>query len=88
MLNTTDKSWGKVAERVILYTESYLDFEGEYWPSGRQRHICDLASIVRDDWGRSFLIIQKGSHDFSTTCDSGFKAMDIKSDCSARGDPA
>ena len=84
-MNTTDKSWQECAERVILYTDSYLDFEGGYNPGGRQRHIRDLAMVVRE-WGRDVLVVQKGTHDFENTCPAGIPVIGIKSNLSAKGD--
>ena len=85
MLNTTDKSWEEVAERVILYTDSYLNFKGEYLPGGRQRHIRDLAMVVRE-WGRAVLVVQKSARDFENTCPDGIDVIGIKSNLSAKGD--
>lgn len=85
MLNSTHKSWEEVAERVILYTDSYLDFEGGYKPGGRQRHMRDLAMVVRE-WGRDVLVVQKGTHDFENTCPDGIPIIGIKSNLSAKGD--
>lgn len=80
-----NEPWEKVAERVILYTDSYLDFEGEYKPGGRQRHMRDLAMVVRG-WGRDVLIVQKGTRDFENTCPDGIPVIGIKSKLSAKGD--
>lgn len=79
--------WDDYVRRVVIQTANYLNFDGSYSAGGRQRHIRDLASVIRDGWKRDVLIIQKGTHDFTKTCDSGFLVIGIKSDCSARGDP-
>ena len=85
MLSTDDISWDACAKRVIIFSSNYLDAEGGYSPGGRQRHIRDIATVVRE-WGREVLIVQKGLRDFEITCPSGFRVIGIKSDIPARGD--
>ena len=82
-----DIPWSDYVQRVVIQTANYLNFDGSYSAGGRQRHIRDLASVVRDDWKRDVLIVQKGVYDFHKICDSSFQVIGIKSDCSAYGDP-
>lgn len=84
---TKNESWDFSIDRVVIHTSNYLKFDGSYSAGGRQRHIRDIASVVRDDWKKDVLIVQKGSRDFSTTCDYGFSVQGIKSNCTAYGDP-
>lgn len=79
--------WGGYVSRVIIQTANYLNFDGTYSAGGRQRHIRDLATVIRDEWKREVLIVQKGYSSFSTTCEHGFSVLGIKADCSAFGDP-
>lgn len=79
--------WDSVVKRVVIQTTNYLDFDGSYSAGGRQRHIRDLAKVVRDDWGRDVLVVQKAIHDFIETCNNGFTVVGIKSNLTARGDP-
>jgi glycosyltransferase involved in cell wall biosynthesis len=79
--------WDDYVRRVVIQTANYLDFDGSYSAGGRQRHIRDLASVIREDWGRDVLIVQKGTHSFAKKCDHGFSVIGIKADLSAKGDP-
>lgn len=77
--------WQECARRVILYADSYLGFEGQYQPGGRQRHIRDVAMVVRA-WGRDVLVVQKGKTNFEKMCPDSIPVIGIKSNLSAIGD--
>ncbi len=79
--------WSESVERVIFHCTDYLSFAGKPLPGGRQRHLGDLASAVRDRWKRDVLIVQKGTHDFETTCPEGFRVRGLRCDTTSRGDP-
>ena len=81
------KPWNDYVERVVIHTTDYLNFDGSYSAGGRQRHVRDLAKVVQDDWQREVLIVQKGTRDFSKTCDVGLPVIGIKSNLGAYGDP-
>lgn len=85
MINSSGNAWEEIAKRIIIYTDSYLHFDGNYKPGGRQRHIRDLAMVVRG-WGRDILVVQKSTHDFEKLCPDEIPAIGIKSDLSAKGD--
>ncbi len=80
--------WESFVKRVVIQTTNYLEFDGRYSAGGRQRHIRDLATVIRDDWKRDVIVVQKATDDFIKICNNGFRVIGIKSDCSARGDPA
>lgn len=81
------ESWDTFVKRVVIHTSNYLNFDGSYSAGGRQRHIRDLAGVIRDRWGRDVLIVQKGTRDFSTTCGEGLAVVGLKSNVGAYGDP-
>ena len=62
--------WADSASRLVIYSDSYLDFDGVASPGGRQRHIRDLALLSRD-WGRDVVVIQKARLPFEATCPDG-----------------
>lgn len=78
-------SWSEVATRIVLHSEDYLDFSGQYSAGGRQRYIRDLAHVIRF-WGREVLVVQKGVRDFETTCPGGVHVVGVKANLSAAGD--
>ena len=77
--------WSEVAHRVLIFSASYLNFSGEYYPGGRQRHIRDAAKVIRN-WGREVLVVQKGFRNFETTCPDGIPVIGIKAEVRAKGD--
>ena len=81
------KPWDLYVQRVIIHTASYLDFHGNFSNGGRQRHIRDLAKVVRDVWKKDVLIVQKSIENFEKTCKYGFRVKGIKSNLTAYGDP-
>lgn len=80
-------TWGEVVDRVVIHTSSYLELAGQYSVGGRQRYIRDVATVIRDRWGKDVLIAQKASNGFEKRCPLGFQVLGIKSDTSAKGDP-
>lgn len=80
-------AWDGFVKRVVIHTSTYLKVDGGYSAGGRQRHIRDLASVIRDDWNKDVVIVQKGLQDFDLVCNYGFRVKGVKSDCSALGDP-
>lgn len=86
MLNE-GRSWDKTAQRVVVNTLNYMDFNGQdVTPGGRERHTKDIASLIRNRWGRDVVIVQKGTRDFETTCRYGIPVIGIKSDTTTLGD--
>jgi glycosyltransferase involved in cell wall biosynthesis len=80
-------NWDSYVKRVVIQTANYLNFDGTYSAGGRQRHIRDLANVIRYYWGRDVLIIQKGKFNFKKKCNYGFDVIGIKSTLTAIGDP-
>lgn len=91
-LSTNDRKetrpWGPHARRIVIQVADYLGFDGNELPGGRQRLIRDIARVIRDEWGKEVLIVQKGKEDFEKTDKDGFRVIAIGSDTRARGDLA
>lgn len=80
-------SWKDYVQRVVIHSTDYLNFDGQYSAGGRQRFVRDLAKVVREEWHREIVIVQKGNRDFSETCPDGLTVIGIKSSLGAYGDP-
>lgn len=85
MINQKYPPWAESVHRVLIHSVSYLDFNSNYSPGGRQRYIKDLAHIIRD-WGREVLVVQKGNKAFEKTCPDGITVVGLPSDIRAKGD--
>jgi glycosyltransferase involved in cell wall biosynthesis len=81
-----DGNWEDRVTRVVIQSASYLDFDGSYSAGGRQRHIRDLAELIRDVWGREVVVVQKGFRDF-TNSDNSINVVGLRTDVRAIGDP-
>lgn len=79
--------WRDTVRRVVIQVSDYLDFDGKYLPGGRQRHVLDLAKLVRDEWKRDVVIVQKGRRAFEATCPDGLPVVGLKADTTSKGDP-
>ncbi len=79
-------SWNETAGRVIIQATNYLEFDGTYSVGGRQRHIRDIALLIKEEWKRDVLIIQKGVQDFEKECPDGLHVIGIKSNLKTIGD--
>ncbi len=80
------RPWSESVKRVVVQSASYLDFDGNYQPGGRQRFIRDLCLTIRDVWKRDAVVVQKGTRNFETVCPDGVPVIGMKSDTSAKGD--
>src|SRR6185295_12268283 len=86
-MKSNNRPWDSWVERVLIHTPHYLEFDGNSSTGGRERHIRDLATVVRERWGRPVVIVQKGLENFETVCPEGFDVIGLKCDTSTRSDP-
>src|SRR5262245_10638971 len=77
--------WADSTNRLVIYSDDYLTFDGQASPGGRQRHIRDLA-LLSKDWGRDVVVIQKARLAFEATCPDGIPVVGLRANLSARGD--
>lgn len=87
-MTLTEMPWNEWAERIVVHTPIYLDFDGSPSTGGRERHIRDFATLIRGTWGRQVTIVQMGHRDFETTCPDGFGVIGRRVALTdARGEP-
>jgi glycosyltransferase involved in cell wall biosynthesis len=80
--------WDEWAERIVIHTPIYLGFDGEPSTGGRERHIRDLAHVIRDQWRRPLTIVQMAHRDFESVCPDGFPVVGRRAEVrDARGEP-
>lgn len=82
------RPWDDWAERIVIHTPIYLDFDGSPSAGGRERHTRDFATLIRDRWRRPVVIVQMGHRDFETECADGFEVIGRRCHTeSSRGEP-
>lgn len=80
--------WNEWARRVILHVPSYLSYDGKLLTAGgRQRKVRDIALIIRDQWEREPVIVQKGTKNFEANDPNGISVIGIKVPRRVWGDP-
>ncbi|ASJ74506.1 glycosyltransferase family 4 protein [Granulosicoccus antarcticus] len=82
---TSDASWSSCAQRVVIFVDDYLDFDGRYSIGGRQRFTRDLALLIRA-WGREVVIVQKARKGFELECPAGISVIGLPAALRVRGD--
>jgi glycosyltransferase involved in cell wall biosynthesis len=79
--------WSSWVKRLVIHTTNYLDFDGNPYTGGRQRHVRDLALVARDICRLPVVIVQKGHRNFETVCPNGFGVVGAQSRTTSIGDP-
>lgn len=80
------RPWDEVARRVVVHTSHYLDFDGTERRGGRARVLGELLRMMREDWGREVIVVQKGLRDFETTDPDGLPVIGLRAPLSSMGD--
>lgn len=78
--------WEHYARRVCIHVADFLDFDGNYWPGGRQRHVMDLARVIRERWGREVVVLQKATRPFERLGPDNIPVVGFRVPLSSRGD--
>src|SRR5688572_982208 len=82
-----NEPWDSWVRRVILHVPTYLSTSGHPTSGGLQRKVRDIGRLIRDNWGRDCVIVQKARRGFEIIDESGFTVIGIPSQLSVRGDP-
>jgi glycosyltransferase involved in cell wall biosynthesis len=80
------RSWDDEAERVVVHTSHYLDFDGTERRGGRARLLTELIWLMREAWGRPVVVVQKGERDFETVDGDGVPVIGLKAPLTSAGD--
>lgn len=81
------QAWEEWVERVVLHVPHYLSADGSPTSGGRQRKVRDVANLVTKVWGRSCVIVQKGSSNWERVDSAGNQVIGLKAPLSVYGDP-
>lgn len=79
--------WENWVNKVILHVPEYLSPTGEYTSGGRQRNVIDIARLIKENWVRDFIIVQKALSNWEKTDLKGNPVIGLKSPLRAYGDP-
>lgn len=88
MTSVFERVWDQEVERVILHVPHYLSYEGVETAGGRQRKVRDTARLIKNEWGRDVLIVQKAAKAFEATDSMGTPVLGVKVPLDVRGDPS
>lgn len=82
-----DAPWDVWARRVVLHVPHYFSYDGEPTSGGRQRKVRDLAKLIREDWGRECVVVQKGRQNWERVDPQGTPVIGVKARLDVYGDP-
>jgi glycosyltransferase involved in cell wall biosynthesis len=82
-----DSPWDDWVRRVYIHVPHYLSHHGEATSGGRNRNVQDIARIVREQWGRECVVVQKGARNWEREDRHGVPVIGIRARLDARGDP-
>lgn len=82
-----DSPWENWVKRVILHVTQYMSPDGEPKSGGLQRNVRDIAKLIREEWGRDCVIVQKATSNWEREDQYGTPVIGIKATLSVYGDP-
>lgn len=82
-----DAPWDAWVERVALHVPYYLDSEGRPFNGGLNRKVRDVALLIKEEWGRDCVILQKATRGFETSDQYGLDVIGFPVRKDVYGDP-
>lgn len=83
-----DRPWEDWVQRIIIHVPDYLSYEGEPTSGGRQRKVREVSRLIREEWGRDCIIVQKANRSWQVADTQGTEVRGVDVRLDVYGDPS